>query len=154
MEEGEDCVFDRVRQHLGRVHHVLVSEFQLCKHHLTHLACVSPSVPHAEACQDTHASSSWGHTRILGIFEVWNQRAVSGWLCKSVCGCLSLYCYDGTEVFEKNRRLAVNACGMFQRTGLLLRGCFFIAFSADLDGWFMEIQLLIQGSALSQMFFL
>lgn len=51
-----------------------------------------------------------------------------------MCGCLSLYCYDGTEVFEKNRRLAVNACGMFQRTGLLLRGCFFIAFSADLDG--------------------
>ncbi len=40
MEEGEDCVFDRVWQHLGHVHHVLVSEIpvtQLWKHHLMHL---------------------------------------------------------------------------------------------------------------------
>ncbi len=91
----EDCVFDRVRQHLGRVHHVLVSEIHCAN---TTSRMYSPRVLHAEACRDTHASSSWGFLEYLRC----ESASVSGWLCKSVCGCLSLYCYDGTEVFEED----------------------------------------------------
>ncbi len=89
-----------------------------------------------------HPEDSWN------IWDV-NQRAVSGWLCKSVCGCLSLYCYDGTEVFKKNRRCECT-WDVPEDRFIAQR----LAFSADMDGSFMEIQLLIQGSALSQMFFL
>ncbi len=108
------CVLTGCWQHLGHVHHVLVSEIpvtQLWKHHLMHLPAARlrfSCVPHAEACHDTHTSqiNLRTHAWFLEYLRCGiSERLVGDYVnYVNLCAVVVLYCYDGTEVFEKNWR--------------------------------------------------